>query len=135
VIRDDLQPRFEVDAATARRVVEEFAAACASGDVAALAHVLAPDAVGEFDSGGRIAGAPLVPQVGAELVALTLAHAFSGSSAVFVPVDVNGEPGVHVRLHDRVMAVISVETDGEAIVTVRGIGNPLKLAHLNPGTP
>ena len=120
-----------MDPDRARSVAEGFAAACARGDVDALVAVLDPDVVGEFDSGGRIPGAPLGPLVGAHVVAVTLARTFSGSSATFTAADINGQPGVVVDLHGRTMAVIAIETDGEAIRAIRAIGNPDKLAHLN----
>ncbi len=87
--------------------------------------------IGEFDSGGRIPGAPLGPLVGAHAVAVTLAGAFSGSSATFSTVDVNGQPGVIVNLHGQIMAVIGVDTDGHTVRAIRAIGNPDKLTHLN----
>jgi RNA polymerase sigma-70 factor (ECF subfamily) len=130
-IRDDQEPRFDVDPAIARRVTEGFAAACEGADIDALVAVLDPDVVGEFDSGGRIAGAPLGPLVGAHVVAVTLARTFSGSSATFTTADVNGQPGVVVGLHGRTMAVIAIETDGHAIHAIRAIGNPDKLTHLD----
>jgi RNA polymerase sigma-70 factor (ECF subfamily) len=130
-IREDPEPRFEVSANQARTVAERFAAACRNGDLAALTAVLAPDVVGEFDSGGRIAGAPLGPLVGSELVAVTLARSFAGAGADFRVAGVNGQPGVIVALRGRVMAVIGLETDGHRVHAIRAVGNPEKLAHLN----
>jgi RNA polymerase sigma-70 factor, ECF subfamily len=131
-IRADREPRFDVDADRARQVVERFASACATGDLDDLLAVLDDDVVGEFDSGGRIAGAPLEALLGAHVVAGTLAHAFAGSSASYSVLDVNGEPGVVVTLHNRTMAVIAVETDGRRVHVIRAIGNPHKLAHIDP---
>lgn len=130
-IHSDTEPRFDVEPATARRVVARFAAACETGDLAALIAVLDADVVGEFDSGGRIPGAPTVAQCGADVVATTLLHALGGSSATFRLVDVNAQPGVIVELLGRAMAVITLETDDERIRAIRAIGNPDKLAHLN----
>ena len=130
-IRSDNEPRFDVDPAAARRVVEQFAVACGTGDLETLVAVLDPDVVGEFDSGGRIPGAPTTAQVGRHVVATTLLHALGGSSAKFLTVDVNAQPGVVVDLHGHTMAVITLETDGYRIHTIRAIGNPDKLARLN----
>jgi RNA polymerase sigma-70 factor (ECF subfamily) len=130
-IRADAEPRFDVEPAVARSVVERFAQACEQGDFAALVSVLDPDVMGEFDSGGRIPGAPLGAQVGGHLVAATLLHAFAGSTATFRIAAVNGQPGVVIDLHDTVMAVINLETDGTTIHAIRAIGNPDKLARLN----
>jgi RNA polymerase sigma-70 factor (ECF subfamily) len=130
-VRADPEPRFEVSDAQAREVAERFAAACATGDLASLMAVLAPGVVGEFDSGGRVADAPLGPLVGAELVAVTLARSFAGASADIRVAGVNGQPGVIVSLSGRVMAVIGLETDGHRVHVIRAVGNPGKLARLN----
>lgn len=132
-LRHDPEPRFAVDPAKARHVAERFASACAEGDLAGLVAVLDPDVLGEFDSGGRIPGAPHSPLVGAHLVAITLVHALSGAGATFAVLDVNRQPGVVVELHDRVVAVIAIETDGETVHVLRAVGNPDKLVHLNRG--
>jgi RNA polymerase sigma-70 factor (ECF subfamily) len=130
-IRSDPEPRFPVDPASSRQVAERFASACADGDLAGLVAVLDPDVTGEFDSGGRIPGAPHSTLVGASLVALTLIHTLSGAGATFAVQDVNGQPGVVIELHDRVMAVITIETDGKTVHVIRAVGNPDKLTHLN----
>jgi len=130
-IRSHAEPRFEADPAKARQVVERFAAACASGDLAGLVAVLDPDVLGEFDSGGRIPGAPATPLAGAQLVAAILIRSFAGAGAGFTTLDINGQPGVVVELHGRVMAVITIETDGDTVRAIRAVGNPDKLAHLN----
>jgi RNA polymerase sigma-70 factor (ECF subfamily) len=93
--------------------------------------VLAPDVIGEFDSGGRVAGAPLGPLVGAELVAVTLARSLGGGVADIRVAGVNDQPGVIVSLSGRVMAVIGLETDGHLVHVIRAVGNPEKLARLN----
>ncbi|MFJ9370772.1 RNA polymerase sigma factor SigJ [Nocardia sp. NPDC101769] len=130
-LRDNPEPRFEVSPAQARVVAERFAHACTTGDLAALMEVLAHDVVGEFDSGGRVAGAPLGPLVGAELVGVTLARTLFGAGADFRVVSVNGEPGVVVSLVGQVMVVIALESHDNHVVAIRGIGNPDKLARLN----
>lgn len=140
-IRDDSEPRFAVTPDQARFVVERFVAACADGKLADLVAVLAPDVVGEFDSGGRIGGAPQSARVGAELVSIVLAESLFGAGAHFTVADVNGRSGVIVSLRGQVMAVIDLETDGHRVHAIRAIGNPEKLARLNrasgaaPGSP
>ena len=130
-IRSSREPRFSVDPNAARQVVVQFATACETGDFEALIAVLHPEVVGEFDSGGRIPGAPLVAQVGGPTVAASLLYAFGGSTATFQVLDVNAQPGVVVDLMGQIMAVVTIETDGQHIHAIRAIGNPEKLAHLN----
>ena len=93
--------------------------------------MLDPDVVGDFDSGGTIAGAPIVAQHGAPIIAMTLTYAFAGANATFTVADVNGAPGIVVELHGSVMAVIALETGNDRIVALHAVGNPSKLAHLN----
>jgi RNA polymerase sigma-70 factor (ECF subfamily) len=131
VIRHDPEPRFEVSPSQARAVAERFAAACASADLASLTEVLAPDVVGEFDSGGLIPGAPLTQLAGVEVVAATLERVFAGARAHFRVAGINGQPGVIVSVSGRVVAVIGLETDGTLVCAVRAVGNPEKLIHLN----
>ncbi|MBC7307266.1 MAG: sigma-70 family RNA polymerase sigma factor [Dietzia sp.] len=130
-IRDDHEPRFDVTHAQARSVAEQFSSACRTGDLGQLAAVLAPDVVGEFDSGGRIAGAPQGPQVGSELVSVVLTRSLFDAGADFAVADINGQPGVVVSLTGQVLAVIGLETDGRLVHAIRAVGNPDKLAHLN----
>ncbi len=125
------EPRFDVEPASAQQVADRFAAACSSGDVAELLAVLDADVIGEFDSGGYIPNAPLVPLAGAPAVAATLAYAFGGAAPTFTVAPVNGRPGVVVALHGQVMAVISLDTNGQAVTAIRAIGNPNKLRHVN----
>lgn len=130
---DDELPRFAVDSDERRAVTERFAAACRTGRVEELVEVLDPDVVGEFDSGGLVPGAPLHPVRGAVAVARILAGSIVGTGAEFTVATVNAAPGVVVRLAGRVVAVVVVtERDGR-VGHILGVGNPDKLAHLNPG--
>ncbi len=122
--------RFVPDAVEQRRVVEQFARACAAGEIGALLDVLAADVTGEFDSGGFIPGAPLEPAIGAAAVAAFLHGAFAGAPASFVVEGINGEPGVLVVLAERTVAAISLEVRDGLVAHVHGIGNPAKLPRL-----
>ena len=124
-------PRFEVDVARQRRVVTEFAAACATGRIEPLVAVLAQDAVGEFDSGGVIEGAPRKTVHGAEQMARILVRNFAGTDARFDVADVNGDPGLVITLGDQIVAVASIAIRGDRITSIHTVGNPAKLTHLN----
>ncbi len=65
-------------------------------------------------------------------MAATLIRALSTAAATFATRLVNGQPGVVVSLQDRIMAAVALETDGVKVFAIRAIGNPEKLAHLNP---
>ncbi len=119
--------RFRTEPSVQRRVAEEFARACAAGDLGGLIAVLDSEVTGDFDSGGFIPGAPLDVAVGPLAVATLLRNAFAGSGAVFEVDAINGEPGVTVTLAGRVVAVIALEVRGGRVMHVHGIGNPDKL--------
>lgn len=129
---DRLVPRLPADSDQHRELVSRFAEACSAGDLEDLILLLAADVVGDFDSGGLIAGAPLTELDGAEPVARQLIATMSGVGALFEPAQVNGSPGVLVRFGDVVAAVISVGVRDGNIDVLHGIGNPAKLAHLQP---
>lgn len=126
----DAPPRFDVSADAARRIATQFANACETGDIDALARVLDPDAVGVFDSGGRIPGAPLDPILGRDAIAHTLAATVSGRPVAVA--DVNGEPGVVITAGPRVAAVISIIIVDGLITDIHAVGNPDKLRAIRP---
>jgi RNA polymerase sigma-70 factor (ECF subfamily) len=130
-IADQGAARFAVDPAAARRLSERFAAAATDGDLDGLVAVLASDARGHFDSGGRIPGAPRDVTVGAENVARQLLASVGGLGLTFAPAEVNGTPGVIARRRERVIAVLALEYEEGLITFIHGIGNPDKLAHVN----
>ena len=76
-------------------------------------------------------GAPLTPVTGSHAVAAVLAAAFRGTEATFETGEVNGEPGVVVKLGRRTIAVIAIHLSNGRIDQLHGIGNPAKLRHLD----
>lgn len=123
----DAVARFAPDPQQGRDVIERFARACETGDLDALVAVLHSDVSGEFDSAGLIAYAPLHSINGRDVVAGLLHRAFVNSGASFVVGDVNGEPGVVVRMTNHLVAVIAVVVHEDRIVAIHAIGNPAKL--------
>ncbi len=127
---DPDSPRVSVDRTELERVAQRFADACASGAIEPLLEVLDPNVVGDFDSGGHIAGAPLDAIDGAEPIAATLVHAFRNPRFEFDVGEINGEPGVIARLGGRVVAVIALGLRDGRVDLIHAIGNPAKLSHL-----
>lgn len=125
------QPRFTVDRDELRLVVEEFRRACQHGDLDALTALLAPAIEGEFDSGGALPEAPTTTTVGSQRVAALLLSSFQGRPVDFVATEVNGEPGIIVTLHHRIVTTINVQIASGHIIHIRAVGNPIKLRHLN----
>jgi RNA polymerase sigma-70 factor (ECF subfamily) len=126
-VEADPAARFRVEPAEHRLVVERFASACRSGDLATLVAVLDPDVIGDFDSGGALPGAPLGPLSGAVPIAHLLVRVFQGVLCRFEVTGVNGEPGVVVSLNGRVVAVISIAVNGGRVKLIHAVGNPDKL--------
>ncbi len=124
---DPETPRASVDRAELEQVAQRFADACASGAIEPLLEVLDPNVVGDFDSGGRIPGAPLDSIDGAEPIAATLVGAFGNTRYAFDVADINGEPGVIARLGPRVVAVIALGVRDGRVDLIHAIGNPAKL--------
>jgi RNA polymerase sigma-70 factor, ECF subfamily len=93
--------RHDADLAEQRRVLTAFLDAAGSGDLQALAAVLAPDVVTIGDGGGYVSTAPRIIQ-GADRVARFWIGIFSArqidmDSVALEPVLVNGEVGLLVR--------------------------------------
>ncbi|MFJ4470039.1 RNA polymerase sigma factor SigJ [Streptomyces sp. NPDC089424] len=131
----DGKARSEIDAAAARRVVDEFLAAATSGETEPLVRLLTQDAVAIGDGGGKVPAR---------------AKAFEGALAVakfmrglFKPAKskrdlVGGSPGIHVTtanggpaivavLDGRVVGVVCLEITPEGIAAFRSQVNPDKL--------
>jgi len=127
--------RVEVDAAGARKIVEEFLAAALSGNTDSLVKLLADDAISAGDAGGAFVSLPK-PITGALRIARFLRTLFTpdeakralvgGSPAVFAAV-VNGVPALVLVNGDRVVIVVSLEVTTEGITAVHTQANPAKL--------
>ena len=97
--------------------------------------MLATDATGDFDSGGMIPNAPLTEIDGGAAIAAQLVGAVSGFGAEFSVREINGDPGVLITMAGQVMSAISLGVRDGQIDLVHAIGNPAKLAHLQPVNP
>ena len=130
---DEGRRRFEVSREERDEVARRFLAAWEDGETESLIDLLAPDATVYGDGGGK---APSVaePLVGAERVAKALVgwgrqavrHGLRHRRAL-----VNGEPGLVFSDADgRARWVGALEIADGAVVAVRSILNPDKLAHV-----
>jgi RNA polymerase sigma-70 factor (ECF subfamily) len=108
--------RHTADVAEQRKVLDAFLAAASSGDVQALAAVLAPDVVAIGDGGG-VVSAGTRPVLGADNVARLYIGVFRGRQVnvrnlTLSPVLVNGDAGLLVR---------GEYLDGRPLLSVMGI--------------
>jgi RNA polymerase sigma-70 factor (ECF subfamily) len=133
------EARHNADRAEQQRVMSAFLAAADSGDLTALAAVLAPDVVSIGDGGG-VVSAGTRPVFGADKVARFYAGIFRGrhldtEHVTFDAVLVNGEVGFRVR---------GFYSDGRPLLSVVGLAvadgritaiynqlNPAKLTSLD----
>jgi RNA polymerase sigma-70 factor (ECF subfamily) len=118
-----------VDRARHQETLRRFVAACASGDPAPIAGMLADDVVVFSDGGGKVPSARQ-PVAGADRAARMLAGlARKGAAAARVEfADVNGEAGAVLFAGDTPIAVVAIDLDGEGrIRAVFLVNNPEKL--------
>ncbi|MES9520722.1 sigma-70 family RNA polymerase sigma factor [Streptomyces capoamus] len=129
----------EVDAASARRIVEEFLAAASSGRTERLVALLTDDATAVTDSNGagptgtllryddprRIAA---IAQAGLRPTAAR--RRLAGGTPGLRYALVNGGPAVLFILGDRVIGTMTFDVADGRITTVRGIGVPARLGRL-----
>lgn len=132
--------RAAVDAAAARKIVEEFLAAALSGDTLPLVKLLTDDAVSVADGGGQVParGTPIVGGlriarflrgVFKPSVATTIRSVLGGSAAMYAVV-VNGAPAVLALVGDRVVGVLGLDVTGDRVSAIHIQANPDKLARL-----
>ncbi|MEV7552831.1 RNA polymerase sigma-70 factor [Amycolatopsis sp. NPDC089917] len=127
--------RVEVDAAAARKIVEEFLAAALSGRTEELVRLLTDDAISMDDGGGVRFSLPR-PVIGALRVARFLHGLFEPSAAewsligrepVLFSTVANGAPALVLMVEDRIAAVVSFDVTGDGIAAIHTQANPAKL--------
>lgn len=124
------RPRFEADESEQRRVTEEFFGACATGDMATLLRLLAPEVTLVSDGGG-LAQAARRPILGPDKVARFLLGIASDALALELRFElVNGTLGIvgYDGAAARSVALLDL-VDGR-VGTVFIVANPEKLARV-----
>jgi RNA polymerase sigma-70 factor (ECF subfamily) len=123
------RPRFPVDRARHRQTLERFLQACASGDPAPLAAMLAEDVVVFSDGGGKVTSArqPIAgPDRASRLLTGLSKKGAGGARLEFA--DVNGEAGAVLVRGDTLIAVVAIDLDSDGrIRAVFLVNNPEKL--------
>jgi RNA polymerase sigma-70 factor (TIGR02957 family) len=125
------RPRGVISAAENRRALEAFQKAIETGDLQDLLDQLAPEVVVLGDGGG-IKQTAVRPVMGADQVARFLADGLPRISrkASVEPVQINGGPGLIIRLNGEIEQVVAVRTDGGLISALYIVRNPEKLSRL-----
>lgn len=130
-VRDE-RPRFEATDEARDRLTSAFQAAAVAGDVAAIAKLLADDAVLYTDGGGKRTAA-LNPIYGKDKI-LRFLVGVSGKRGLPAPSDIdrvqiNGLPGFVIELGGE-LETFALEIAGDQIVAIYGVRNPDKLHHV-----
>jgi RNA polymerase sigma-70 factor (ECF subfamily) len=126
------RPRFSVPPEAGADIAAAFATAVRSGDVGALASLLAEDAVLRSDGGGRKAAA-INPIFGRDRIArffAGVARKFAEPVAGSRVTPINGLPGVIVTFSDGSLETTALEIVDGQILALYVMRNPDKLAHL-----
>jgi RNA polymerase sigma-70 factor (ECF subfamily) len=118
-----------VDPERNARITAQFLATAASGDVAALIAMLAPDATWMTDGGGKVTAARR-PVVGAARVATAIVGLMRKTWGMLhvEMVTCNSAPAVLFYLDGHLEAVITVEIADDKITNFYVMRNPDKLA-------
>ena len=128
----DQRPRFDTSEETRVRLTDAFAAALTTGDVGALTHLLAEDAVLYSDGGGKRSAA-LNPLVGKDkIIRFFTGLARKQMYPEVLRVDrvlINGLPGFVIHT-DEGVETIAFEIAGDQIAALYAVRNPDKLRHL-----
>ncbi|MEU8802875.1 RNA polymerase sigma-70 factor [Spirillospora sp. NPDC048819] len=129
------RPRGVTSPAEARAALAAFQRAVETGDLQRFLDILAPDVVALSDGGG-IRHALLRPIVGADKVARLLAAGWWRRDAErsVEPVQINGGPGLLVRVNGEIDGVVAVRIENGYITGAYHVRNPEKLSRVEHET-
>ncbi|MFF2426601.1 sigma-70 family RNA polymerase sigma factor family protein [Streptomyces mirabilis] len=110
-----------------RQIVTAFRHGCQTGDLDTLVALLDPAVESRSDGGGRVRAA-LRPIVGRDKVARLFLGLMRNEPGVeLVEEDVNGTPGVSVRIAGTTIAVVALDIHDGLVTDVWMVVNPDKL--------
>ena len=121
--------RFDVSESAKRTLLQTFPRGTRGTRRAGGARMFAPDATWTADGGGKTARRPR-PIVGADRIArlvMGLRESSGRTDSTLEIATINGEAGLRLRDGDRLIATMSIATDGEQILNVYAVVNPDKL--------
>jgi RNA polymerase sigma-70 factor (ECF subfamily) len=129
----DHRPRFPASPDTQKQLLTGFLQAVQAGEMTPLMEMLAEEVTMWTDGGGKVKGATTRPITGREAVArfsLAASKRFLPEGARVELAQVNGQPGLIIRVADRAYRVMTIEVEAQRIRTIRIIANPEKLARV-----
>lgn len=128
------RPRFEVPRETHRELLERFMRAAATGERNAIRSLLADELVVIGDGGGKVPSVAGGLHGGERVTNLYWAqHLRLGDRLQYRLVSINGEPGLLRYMDGKLESAQTIVTDGERIVAIYAVRNPVKLARIVQG--
>lgn len=134
-LRDE-RPRFRVDQAAQRRLLQRFAAALAEPTLDSLRSLFAEDAI-HISDGGGVVRAALRPLHGAERLARLynqLGQHLRGVGVRYEFSTLNGAPALFLYEGDVLTSALWIDCDDERITAIHALRHPGKLLRLQPVT-
>jgi len=129
----DHRPRFQASPDIQKQMLTGFLQAIQTGEMTPLMEMLAADVTMWTDGGGKVKEAATRPITGREAVArfsLAASARFLPEGARVELAQVNGQPGLIIRVADRAYRVMTIEVEAQQIRAIRIIANPEKLARV-----
>jgi RNA polymerase sigma-70 factor (ECF subfamily) len=129
----DHRPRFPASPDTQKQLLTGFLRAIQTGEMTPLMGMLAEEVTMWTDGGGKVKGAATRPITGREAVArfsLAASERFLPEGARVELAEVNGQPGLIIRVGERAYRVMTIEVEAQQIRAIRIIANPEKLARI-----
>ncbi len=130
----DRRPRFQVDRARQQSVLEQFLAACRTGDPSHLLPLLSPEVVLHSDGGGKVP-ATINPIYGSDKVSRFfkgLANKGLTAALRVTFVDVNGDPGALLLQGKNPNTIVSIQLNESGLIhRIFLVNNPDKLPATN----
>ncbi|MDP1819573.1 MAG: RNA polymerase sigma factor SigJ [Acidimicrobiales bacterium] len=119
--------------ADARDVATQLVGAIIAGDLEQVVSLLADGAV-LISDGGALARAARQPVIGPHRISrflVNISHRMAGYEMTVEPAELNGDPGVVVRLHGILFMALALHVRDGRVTDLHMVRNPDKLAALN----
>src|ERR687895_89697 len=129
---DAKKPRFEASRRKREELAQRFFDAVMAGDPEGLVRMLAEDAVGYGDGGGKGPAVPKPIHGRYKIVRLFGSRRFAIDTVAGLRLaEINGQPGAVMYGRDgRPLVVVSLDIADDQVQVVRAVSNPDKLRHL-----
>ncbi|MFI4968169.1 MAG: RNA polymerase sigma-70 factor [Gammaproteobacteria bacterium] len=127
------RPRFQVNPAAHRQLLERFIAATSSGKREDLLALFAKDVRFASDGGGKVQAALRVLEGAERLVRFyaAISRLTADHSLTYRHAEINGAPGLLQFMDGRLTGALTLVTDGVRILEIYSVRNPDKLRHIH----